>query len=84
MREEERATTQETIASNIRSIIKQKGLIQRKVAERAGFTEQQFCDMLVGRKIIRAEFAPAIAMALGTELADVLADCQTKDVQGSA
>lgn len=65
--------TQKTIAANIRDIIRQQGLIQRAVAERAGFTEQQFCDMLNGRKVIRAEYMPGIARGLGVEVADLFA-----------
>lgn len=41
-----------------------QGMYQRTVAERAGFTEQQFSDMLNGRKTIKAEYLPAIAKAL--------------------
>lgn len=78
-RKEGRTTTQETIAANIRSVIRQKGLIQRVVAERAGFSEQQFCGMLAGRKIMRAEFMPAIAKALGMTPNDLF-----KDAQGTA
>ena len=63
--------TREAIAENIKNVTRQKGLIQRAVAERAGFTEQQFTDMLKGRKIIRIEYAPAISAALGVTLNDL-------------
>ena len=66
--------TQETIAANIRRIIQQKGLIQRAAAERAGFTKQRFADMLGGRKVIRAEYVPDIASALGVEISDLFSE----------
>ena len=53
------------VANSIRRIITEKGLVQGKVAERAGFSDQQLCDMLADRKIIRAEYVPALAAALG-------------------
>lgn len=53
------------IASTIRSVITKRGLPQKVVAERCGFTEQQFTDMLKGRKLIRAEYIPRIASVLG-------------------
>lgn len=53
------------IASTIRSVITKRGLPQKIVAERCGFTEQQFTDMLKGRKVIRAEYIPKIARVLG-------------------
>ena len=43
------------VVIGIKSIMKQKGLIQKYVAERAGLSEQQFSDMLNGRKIIRVD-----------------------------
>ena len=65
--------TQETIAENIRRIIQEKGMIQRVAAERAGFSGQQFSDMLNGRKIIRAEYLPPITGALGVDIKDLFA-----------
>lgn len=54
-----------------------KGLYQKAVAERAGFTEQQFSDMLNGRKIIRAGYLPAIAKAIGVSVGDLFLDHQS-------
>ena len=48
----------------INTLIAQKGLMQKAVALKAGFSEQQFSDMLNGRKVIRAEYIPLIAKAL--------------------
>ncbi len=55
------------VADNIESIIKEKGLKQGVVAQRAGFSIQQFCDMLNGRRIIRPCDVSAIAKALGVD-----------------
>lgn len=66
------------VATNIKTMIAAKGMVQKVVAERAGFSEQQFCDMLNGRKIIRAEHVPAIAKALGVEFGELFAVGQSK------
>ena len=55
----------EITASGIRRIMKQRKLVQAKVAVQAGFTPQQFSDMLQGRKHIMADFLPRIAKAMG-------------------
>lgn len=68
------------IANNVGRIIENKGLYQRFVAERAGFTQQQFCDMLNGRKVIRAEYIPRIADALGVNISDLFADASRPSV----
>lgn len=59
------------VAVGIRQIMLSKGMYQKVVAERARFTEQQLSDMLNGRKIIRAEYLPRIAKALGVEVMDI-------------
>ena len=61
------------IAANIRATIKMSGMVQGVVATRSGFTEQQFSDMLNGRKTIRAEYIPQIADALGCTPNDLFA-----------
>lgn len=53
------------VAENIHRIIKQRGLVQRAVATRAGFTATQFTDMIHGRKTIKADYIPQIAKAIG-------------------
>lgn len=62
-----------SVANNIRKVVAQKGMVQKVVAERSGFTEQQFTDMLNGRKIIRADYVPKIAEALNCTLDDLFA-----------
>ena len=53
------------LRETIKSLIAESGMKQKVVAERAGFTEQMMTDMLNGRKVIKAEFVPAICLALG-------------------
>jgi len=53
-----------TIESNIQRIICEKGLLQKHVAERAGFAPQAFSEMLHGRKTLKAQYIPNIAKAL--------------------
>ncbi len=52
------------VPKNIERIIKEKGIKQYAVANKAGYTKQQFNDMLNGRKIIKAIDILAIAKAL--------------------
>ena len=61
------------IALGIRKTIAEKGLLQKVVAKRAGFTEQQLSDMLNDRRIIKAVDLFAIAEAIGAEVADIYA-----------
>lgn len=53
-----------SIALNVRKIIKDKGLKQYAVAEKAGFSHQSFNNMLNGRKLIADFDIPPIANAL--------------------
>lgn len=59
------------VAKGIKSEIVMKGMVQKAVAEKAGFTEQQLSDMLCGRKVIKAEYLPPIAAALGVGINDL-------------
>jgi transcriptional regulator with XRE-family HTH domain len=59
------------VPENIAKIIKEKCLKQGSVAERAGYTKQQFCDMLNGRKIIKLCDVMVIADALGVGVGDL-------------
>lgn len=43
------------VAENIRKIIAERGLKQKVVAEKAGYTERSFSDLLCGRKRIDTE-----------------------------
>ena len=42
------------VADMVKKTMDEKGLKQCAVAEKAGFSKQQFSDMLNGRKIMRA------------------------------
>lgn len=61
------------VTSNILRIINAKGLKKKTVAEKAGYSNQQFCDMLNGRKIIRPLDTMAIAAALDVDASDLFA-----------
>lgn len=54
----------EPLAKRIASLIKKSGLKQLSVAEKAGYSAQDFSAMLNGRKLIRACDIPNIAHAL--------------------
>lgn len=56
------------IVKNIKEIMEEQGIMQQKIANRAGFTEQEFSNMMnKRRKLIRVEHIPRIAKALGVE-----------------
>lgn len=59
------------IAAGIRDLIEEGGFLQKSVAQKAGFTQQQFSDMLNGRKIIRAVDLFPISTALGCTIQDI-------------
>lgn len=60
-----------SVAKGIEKIINEKGFIQGAIASKAGFSDQQFCDMLKGRKIIRADYLVPIAKAMGVTVQDI-------------
>ena len=55
---------QSAIADNTRRIIAERGLKNRAVAERAGFSEKQFSAILNKRRVVRDIDVIAIAQAL--------------------
>lgn len=59
---------------NIACAIKVRGMKNNAVAERAGFSPQQFSDMLNGRKIIKPCDILAISDALGVSVGDLFVD----------
>ena len=67
------ATYNACVPANAAGIIEQKGLKQKAVAERAGFTSQQLTDMLKGRKLIKPCDVLALADALGVTANDLFA-----------
>lgn len=63
------------VIENIKRIIERKGMKQVVVAERAGFTPQEFSNILnERRKLLRIEHIVPIAKALGVEVNDLYAD----------
>lgn len=61
--------TYEDIISSIKRIIDEKGMKQGVVAERAGFTPQEFSNIMnERRKLLRVEHLPAIADAMGVDV----------------
>lgn len=57
---------------NIKKLIDDKGIKQGVVAERAGFTPQEFSNILNDRrKLLRVEHMPAIAAAIGVKVNDL-------------
>jgi len=60
------------VISNIKNAICAKGMKQKAVAERAGFTPQEFSNILnERRKLLRVEYMPAIALAIGVDVNDL-------------
>ena len=59
------------VPANILRIVKERGLKQCAIAERAGYSKQQFSDMLNGRKIIKPCDTLKIATALGVEAGEL-------------
>lgn len=55
----------------IARIIKDKGLKRVYVASEAGYTTQEFSDMLNGRKLIKVCDIPRIAKVLGVKSDDI-------------
>ncbi len=53
------------LESSIQKIISDKGFKQRIVAEKAGFSQKAFSDMLHGRGTLKAQYIPDIARDLG-------------------
>ena len=61
----------ELIIFNIRRIMQEKGLKQRFVAEKSDFTEQEFSNMMNGRKKVDVEYIPRICFALSVQPNDL-------------
>jgi transcriptional regulator with XRE-family HTH domain len=57
-------TSNSIVANRVKEIISKKGLKQASVAEKAGFTPQEFSDMLNGRRLMRAIDIASIINAL--------------------
>lgn len=62
---------------NIAKTIKELGLKNNAVAEKAGYTDQQLSDMLNGRRIIKPCDVLAIADALGVGVAELFVEVKS-------
>ncbi len=60
-------------ADGVANLIKDKGLKQVYVAEKAGIGKQEFNDMLNGRRLIKVCDIPKIAIALNVTSDDIYA-----------
>lgn len=67
--------TADSIIHNVRTIIADKGLKQKKVAEIAGYDNQVFSNMLNGRKAINSDDVWNISQALGVTPNDLYGIC---------
>ena len=63
--------SKDPIAAGIRSLMSERGLIQKAVAFRAGYTQQQFNDMLNDRKTIKATDIVPISRAIGVSVQEI-------------
>lgn len=59
------------VASNVRSLIDTYGYKHATIAERAGYTRQQFSDILNGRKLILADDCMRLREAIGCTYNDL-------------
>lgn len=72
----------EIVISNIRDIIDTKGLKHKAIAEKAGYTIQQFSNILNCRRTIECSDIWRIAMALGVTPNDLFG-INTKNEKGA-
>lgn len=63
----------EPAAGNIARIIREKGLRNMYVAEKAGYKPQELSDMLNGRKLIKACDILKLSIVLGVTADDIYA-----------
>ena len=61
------AEANEPFVKGLKIVIKEKGLKQAYVAEKAGFTAQGLSDMMNGRRLIKACDIPKLARTLGVK-----------------
>lgn len=71
----------ETVIGNIKRIISSKGMKYGVVAKRAGFSPQEFSNILNGRrKLLRVEHMAPIAEALGVSIDELYYPSGKKEV----
>ncbi len=67
------AEANEPFTEGVANLIRDKGLKQIYVAEKAGIGKQEFSDMLNGRRLIKVCDIPKIAIALNVTFDDIYA-----------
>lgn len=65
------AEANKPVSTGLQTIISKKGLKQVYVAEKVGCTPQELCDMINGRRIIKACDILKLAGALDVKLDDL-------------
>lgn len=63
--------SKDPIAAAVRVLITDRGFLQKAVAKKAGYSTQQFSDMLNGRKTIKATDVIPISKALGVSIQEI-------------
>ena len=66
--------------SNIRDIIRDKGYKQCVIAEKAGFSPQDFSNILCGRKVFKVEYVKSICIALEVTPNDLFGIKSVEDI----
>lgn len=61
----------EPVATGTRRIIADKGFKNLYIAKKAGFTPQEFSDMINGRRLIKVCDVSKLAYALEVEVGDI-------------
>lgn len=64
------------VQGNLARIIDEKGLVKKGVAKRAGISAQNLSDILVGRKVIRADMIPALAHAVDVPISELFKESE--------
>ena len=59
------------VAENIERIIKEKGFKQCAIARKIGYSPQELCDMVNGRRIIKVNDIPKFCLALDIDVNDL-------------
>lgn len=67
------------VADNVRAIVDERGYKHAVIAERAGYTRQQFSDMLMGRKLILADDCMKLRDAIGCTYNDLFRRPEEKE-----
>ena len=64
------------VQKNIIRVIEEKDLKKKAVAKRAGMTSQAMSDIIAGRKVIKADMIPQLAVAMGVSITELVRDDQ--------